>query len=73
MQTEKRTVWEVIKCYESDALVSDTEDEKRLNRSMKQAKYNKRESLKTRRLRYKRRYEGTRSNSRDYNKILLIL
>ena len=59
--------WEVIKCYKSDALASDTEDEKRLNRSRKQAKYNKRESLKTRRLRYKRRYEGTRSNSRDYN------
>ena len=59
--------WEVIKCYESDALASDTEDEKRLNRSRKQAKYNKRESLKTRRLRYKRRYEGSRSNSRDYN------
>ena len=36
--------WVVIK------LASDTEDEKRLNRSRKQAKYNKRESLKNKKV-----------------------
>ena len=49
--------WEVIKCYKSDVLASDTDDEKRLGKSRRQARLNKKES-KEKRLSWKKRYES---------------
>lgn len=36
--------WEVVRCYQSDALASDSEDEKRLAKSRRQAFLNKKEA-----------------------------
>uniref|UniRef100_A0A7M5X4P3 CCHC-type domain-containing protein n=1 Tax=Clytia hemisphaerica TaxID=252671 RepID=A0A7M5X4P3_9CNID len=55
--------WEVIKCYQSDNLASDSEDEKRLNKSRRQAKQNKKEA-RTRRLNYRKKFD--QNGSRDY-------
>ena len=60
--------WEVIKCYQSDALASDSDDENRLNKSRRQAKLNKKEH-KEKRLGLKKRYErfeNRKSPTRDY-------
>ena len=48
--------WEVIKCYQSDALASDSDDEKRLNKSRRQARLNRKE-LKEKRMGVKKQYE----------------
>ena len=44
--------WEVIKCYESDALASDSDDEKRLAKSREQARISKKDS-RAKRISYK--------------------
>lgn len=57
--------WEVIKCYKSDMLASDTDDEKRLGKSRRQARLNKKES-KEKRLSWKKRYESKKFIPRDF-------
>ena len=61
--------WEVIRCYQSDNLASDSEDEKRLNKSRRQAKQNKKEA-RARRQNLRRKYDqngSSRDSSRDYS------
>ena len=61
--------WEVIRCYQSDNLTSDSEDEKKLNKSRRQAKQNKKEA-RSRRQNLRRKYDqnGSRDSSRDYSR-----
>ena len=54
--------WEVIKCYESDVLASDSDDEKRLAKSRRQARINKKDS-RAKRLNYK---QSVNMNNNDY-------
>lgn len=64
--------WEVIRCYQSDALASDSDDEKRLNKSRRQAKLNKKEArsrrISTSRRRFGTSHTSTSSNYKDFNK-----
>ena len=56
--------WEVIRCYQSDALASDSDDEKRLVKSRRQAKQNKKDA-RIRKVNYRKRFEQ-RSNYKEY-------
>ena len=58
--------WEVIRCYQSDALASDSDDEKRLDKSRRQAKRNKKES-RSKRLNYAKKRCDT-NNFKDFSK-----
>lgn len=55
--------WEVVKCYEADDLADGTDDEKRIEKSRRQAKTNKKESKARRQLGRGRNYDF---NNRDY-------
>ena len=52
----------MIKCYESDTLASDSDDEKRLAKSRRQARLNKKEN-RSKRLNYNRHFN---SNNNEY-------
>lgn len=59
--------WEVIKCYKSDVLASDSDDEKRLNKSRRQARMNKKEAKTRRNRRRSSNYSTRNRDSNDYS------